>query len=271
MFRYRRRRSSYLKQIIVLIAIPLAISGVGYALFSQQLSINTDIRNVSYSSSQNLHLSYTKAVAPAGGVYQYNINPMTVTNKGSADALSWRVTFVLPADVTNFTCTNTGITCTRSGTTVTVINANQVTGFIPAGSTKTFVLSFRTANPVYTLENLTVSGTLAPPYVPMGGLTLTVTEASRTWLLGWRVTYTFRVTNNTGASVSAWRIRAIPNSASYTVNSMPTTVNYVVMPTELIITSKSALANGSSFQFNGVFTMSQAGWAITSYSVQGAP
>lgn len=267
MIRYRRNRM-VLKNILLLLVIPLAVSSTGYAIFSQQLTVTGDSANVDYHATQHLDLSYTKSVSPSGQNWTYTMSPMTVKNNGTLSTLTWQVTFDLPSDATGFSCTNAN--CSQNGVTVTATNTGSNGTIAPSSSTN-FSCTFTTADPIYTLQNVTVSGTLELVYETMSGLTVGYTTGTRTKTANWYYwPYTFTVTNNSGNNLRAWRVTASWNSTSNAVSSMDSTVNYTTSATQLTITSKTGLNNGSNFQFNATLGSTRRTWALSGYAVQGA-
>lgn len=262
-----RRHKVLLRHILMLIAIPLVLMTAGYALFSQQLSINTTTPNVAYTSSQNLLATYTKTVAKSGSSWLYTIS-MTVKNNGSGAVTAWQVAFDLPTGFNQLSCTNA--TCTTSGVRVTSVNT-ATNGTINSGATTTYTITFKTSTTTYVLQNMNVSGTLAPIYQNMAGLTISFTRGARTKSGKWYYwPYTFTVTNNSGQNISAWRATANWSNTTNNVQTMATTVNYVAGATQLTITSKTGMANNTTFQFTAKLGSTSTTWNLTGLAIQGS-
>ena len=262
------RHTSFVKQLALLMALPLAVSSTGYALFTQQLSINTQANKPLYSSSQSLRATYTKTEAPSGNTLLYTYNPMTVTNTGSVAVTAWQLKFDPPAGFSQLSCDAT-VTCTTSAGTVTVVN-KAANGTINPGGNIQFSFTYKSSTPNYTLQNIYVSGTLAPVFQTMAGLTVgfvkgTATKKGNTWTYP----YTFTVTNSSGQNVSAWRAICTWNAPS-TSSTVSTTVNYVTTASNITFTSKTALNTGSNIVFTGSFTSTSTTWTISTCSVQGS-
>ena len=252
----------------MLIAVPLALSSVGYAIFTQNLSVNTSTIKPAYSSSQGLRVTYDRTVVPQGQVFTHTLNPITITNYGTAGVTAWQFKFDLPSGFSNLACTNA--TCTTSGNTVTMVNTGTNGTINPSGSV-TVSLSFRTSLTQYTLQNVFISGTPVLTYQTMSGLTVSRTIGTRTKSGKWYAwPYTFTVTNNTGQTISAWRITANWSTTTNQVNSMDATVNYTTSATQLTITRIASLANGQNFVFNASLGSTDINWVISGLAIQGA-
>jgi len=267
MARSFKLRSPIVKRVLMLVTIPLVLTSTGYALFSQNLSVNGDTELPNYTSSQNLSLSYTKSVTPQGQVWTYTISVTVKNNSGTRTVSAWQTTFDLPSDYSNNSCTNA--TCSVAGTTITAVNSGT-NGTINPGSTATYSFTFRSASQTFRFGTITVSGTLVPIYQTVSGLTMTAVAGTRT-KSGNKYTwpYTITVTNNSGQNLAGWRITA-NWSTSETVTSMPATVNYTTTTTQITITSKSAINTGTNFVFVPSLTSTNQNWTLAGYSVQGA-
>lgn len=262
------RHTSFIKQLALLLTLPLAVSSTGYALFTQQLSISTQATKPLYSSSQSLRATYTKTEAPSGNTLLHTYNPMTITNTGSGAVTAWQLKFDPPAGFSQLSCPAT-VTCTTSGATVTIVN-RAANGTINPGGNVQFSFTYKSSTPNYTLQNIYISGTLAPVYQTMAGLTVgfvkgTATKKGKTWTYP----HTFTVTNSSGQNVSAWRAICTWNAQPAT-STISTTVNYVTSASNITFTSKTALNTGSNIVFTGSFTSTSATWAISTCSVQGS-
>jgi len=250
----------------MLVAIPLALTSVGYALFSQQLSIHANATEPVYTSSHNLSISYTKSIVSAGGKWQYTIT-VTVYNNNSRTTNSWQSTFSLPSDFSNLTCSNA--TCTQANS---INTANNTTGnaTIAANSSVVYTLVFRSSQQNYRFTSVGVSGTLTPIYASVSGLTVSASAGTRTKSGKWYTwPFTFTVTNASGQNLAGWRILIPWNTSTNQVNSMPTTVNYVETATQLTILSKQAINNGTSFQFVANLSSTSQNYVLSGYTVDG--
>lgn len=265
----RYDRQIIFRHIVTLLAIPLVLTGTGYALFSQQLSVNTTTTKPSYSTSNNMLFTYTRSLGTQGQKTVYTITG-TVTNQGTASVTGWLLNFSLPTDFGGYGCGAT-VVCSTSGTTATVANGTGNGSIAPGGSV-TFTVTFNsTASTNYTLQNISIAGSVAVGYQTISGLTVTASAGTRTKSGKWYYwPYTFTVTNNSGSAISAWRILAPWNSSTNAVNSMPANVNYVVAATQLTILSTTGMANNTSFQFTASLGSTSSTWVLTGYTIQGA-
>lgn len=267
MLRLRRNKIAF-KNILILLAIPLALSSTGYAIFSQQLSVIGDSANVAYYSTQHLDLTYTKSVSASGSDWVYTMSPMTVKNNGTLATLTWQVKFDIPTGATQFSCTNAN--CTQSGVTVTAVNTGT-NGSIAAGSSTNFSCTFKTNISNYSLQNIYVSGTLVLVYQTMAGLTMGRSIGTRTKSGKWYYwPYTITVYNSSGYAIRGWRITASWSSTTNVVSSMASTVNYTTSATQLTITSKTGMNNGTTFPFAATLGSTNMNWTLSGYAVQGA-
>lgn len=258
-----------LRQVAILITIPLTLTSVGYALFSQNLSVNTSTIKPAYSSSQGLRVTYSRSVAPAGGNWTHTLNPITITNNGGTGVTAWQFVFTLPAGFTNLVCTSA--TCTTSGQVITMVNTGA-NGTINPGGSVTVSLTYRTSLQRYTLQNVNISGTLVLSFQNMAGLTVSRTVGARTKSGQWyRWPYTFTVTNATGQTIRAWRITGTPwNTTTNRVNSITATVNYVSGASSIVMDRTSNMATGTNYVFTANLESTDINWALTAYPVQGA-
>lgn len=255
------------KQLVLLLALPLTLCGTGYALFSQQLSINTSTTKPLYSASQYIYATYTKTETPSGSNTNYSLSAI-ITNKGVTSVTAWQVKFDVPSNVATVTC-SAAVTCTKSGVTVTVVNGAG-NGTVAAGaSTAAFTISFTSATAKYTLQNVYTSATLSTAYQNVAGLTVssvkgTSTKAGRTWTHP----YTFTVTNSSGQNLSGWQALCTWTSLA-TTSTISTNVNYVTSTARITFTSKTALNTGNNIVFTGRFTKNSSTWVVSSCTVQG--
>lgn len=260
------KRSVLIRHVLMLTAIPLVLMGTGYALFSQQLSVDADANKPDYTASQNLLLTYTRSVTPQGQSWTYNIG-VTIKNNGTSAVSAWQATFSLPGDYSNVSCTNA--TCSQASGVNTAVNTGT-NGTIAAGGTVTFNFSFRSGSQTYVFTAITVSGTLPPTYQTVTGLTVLAVAGARTKAGKWYTwPYTFTVTNASGQNLAGWRILIPWNTSSNQVASMPTTVNYVQAASQLTIMSKQAINSGTNFQFVANLSSTSSTWVMTGYTVEG--
>ena len=263
-FRFIARQSRHL---FVVFAAPLLLLGTGYAIYSQQLSLNGSAAKPAYSSSQNVWMTYVATYGSSGGRVVYNITA-TIQNKGATAIESWALSFDMPSDFTSFSCAST-VSCSTSGARATAINGTS-NGTIAAGGSTQFTLTFRSYTANYQLQNIAVSGVQVVVYQTISGLTASRSVGTRTksgnryyW------PYSFTVTNNSGASVSKWRITANWSSTE-TVSSMATTVSYMTTTSTITILSKTAVANGQNFVFTSSLSSTNSAWALSGMTIQGA-
>lgn len=257
-----------LRQMAILIAIPLALSSVGYALFTQRLSINTSTTKPAYSSSQGLRVTYSDTVTAAGQNWTHTLSPITITNYGSVAVSAWQFVFTLPSGYSNLSCTSG--TCTANGNIITMVNTTN--GTINPGGSVTVSLSYRTNLTKYVLQDISISGTYVPQYQTMSGLTVSRTVGTRTKSGQWyRWPYNFTIVNNTGQTIQGWRIVATPwNSSTNRVNSITATVNYVSGASSLTMTRTASFPSGTNYAFTANLESTDINWALTAYPVEGS-
>lgn len=262
------RMNSLLRPVLMLVAIPLAISGTGYALFSQQLSVNASASKPAYSATQNLSLSYTKSTSPQGQNFNYTVN-LTLQYNGTGTIESWQVLFDLPSDFSQFGC-SASVSCSTTGVTATILNGSG-NGTINPGGTVNFTVTFKTSDPAYSLQNMNISGVLARVWQTLPGLTATAVAGTRTKSGKWYSwPYTFTVTNNSGQTITAWRIVAPWSTSTNRVNSMAGTVTYVESATNITIVRSATMNSGTNFQFTGNLGSTNQNYSFTGYTVEGA-
>ncbi len=257
-----------LRQMAILLSIPLTISGVGYALFTQNLSVNTTAIKPAYTSSQGLRVTYTSTVTASGQTWTHTLNPITITNYGSVGVSAWQFVFTLPSGYSNLACTSG--TCTANGNVITMVNTTN--GTINPGGSVTVSLSFRTTLTRYTLQDVNISGTYVPVYQTMSGLTVSRTVGTRTKSGQWyRWPYTFTIVNNTGQTLNGWRITATPwNTTTTRVFSVTATVNYVSGASSLVMTRAGTFTSGTNYVFVANLESTDINWALTAYPVEGS-
>lgn len=268
----RYRRSSVLvRQGIMLVTLPLLLAGSGYALFSQNLSLATTTRNVSYTSLINAAVKYTKTVTTQGSEQIYTINPMTVYNRGSQAYDTWQVRFDLPADATQFTC-DTAVVCSQAGTTMTISNG-AANGAIAAGGNTSFSFTFKSAGAFYSLENISATGHLPATWQTIAGLTVTASAGTRSKSKPYTWPLTVSVKNSSAQAISGWRVTITPWVASYTMSGLPANVTYVSNGTSLVLTGTNAINNGgTTYSFTATVNSNSNAinaWSVSSATVEG--
>lgn len=261
------RHHGLLSHAVFLLSIPLLLSGTTYALLSQNLSLNATTTDPVYVATQYLFMSYTKTVTTVSTLKNYSV-PITIRNNGPIGVTAWQIKVDLPADTTIYTCP-TSVTCTKTGQTLTIVNGAS-NGSIAKNATRSFTITFRTADPYYTLQNVYVSGTYAAGYQTITGLTVARVQGTRTFVspyYRWPVTLT--VTNTSGYTLSSWQI-TITWSSARTVISMPAGVTYTTNATQLLITSTQPIANGETYVFTPVLGSTSSSWTVAA-SIKGMP
>ncbi len=260
------KKSTIVRHTVMLLVIPLTLMSTGYALFSQNLSINTNANNPSYSAPENMRLTYTKTITASGSNWLYTIDA-TVQNISSTHSVSaWQAQFSLPTDFASVTCTSA--TCSQSNYVNTANNTGS-NGNISPNSSVTFSFTFISAQPNYVFTSLSVSGTIAPIYQTISGLTVNAVAGAQTKSKNtYTWPYTITVTNNSSQDLAGWEM-LIPWSSTESVSSMPTTVNYVVTSTQLQITSTQPINMGATFQFVANLSSTNSGWVMSGYSILG--
>lgn len=266
MFRSRRHKAA-IRDIVMILAIPLALMSTGYALFTQKLTVTASTSGVTYTSSQNLSVRYSKTVTQSGGSWNYSLL-FTVTNGGTGSIGSWQVGYDLPTGTTNHVCTS--VTCAQTGMVVTA-NSTVSNGTLAPGGQTTFTVTFTAPLQRSVLQNLKISGLYASTYQAIPGLTMTATPGARTKVKNYYYwPYTIVVSNNSAFNVGNWRITASWSSAN-AVRTMPTTVNYTTTTSQIIITSKTSVAKGATFQFVPSLGSTSTSWVLSNYVIEGMP
>ena len=264
----RRHTTGFTKQLIMLIAIPIALTGVGYALYSQKLTVSATVSKPLYSSSLGLNMAYNLTETRQGSKNIYTLDPVTITNRGSSAVTDWQLRFSVPADAGQLTCHYT-VTCTQSLTTIYVSSGSSNGSLNPGGSTS-FTMSFSsTTTSGYMLQDIYINGTKPLDLQTIPGLTITNT-VGRITKSGPNSTYpyTFTISNNSGQPVTTWQAvcgwGALP-----TTSGIPSTVNYITASDGITFTSKSSLANGTSLNFGASFTIKSGSWALSGCTIRG--
>lgn len=258
MFRRQHRRRT--KSLLLVLGIPLAFMGAGYAYFIQDIGVVAQVQKPYYSSSQNIFMTYETNRLAQNGKYLYDL-VVNVKNAGAMSTISWKLDFDLPSDTTAINCA-TVVSCSSAGSTVTVTNT-PTNGSISAGGSTSFALSFTTSTPNYVLQNIYTSGVLND-FSLLSGLTTSLSQGSFTKnknVYTWPVTFT--VVNNHGSNVVAWRVIVPWDPSRQTVASMPSTVTYTTNASQLIISGKTGLTQGATVSFTAYLTSTVRKWVPT--------
>lgn len=239
----------------------------GYALFSQQLSINATTSSVAYVSNNYTTVTYTKTATFAAGVYTYKLNPFVIKNNGVTSITAWQVQFTVPADTTAITCPTT-VTCTINNTTHVVTITRTVT--IAAGASSTInntsnSIRFTSTTAYFTPQNVNISATYSTAYVAITGLTVVATAGAKS---GGAFPLTVTITNNTGQPISGWQV-TIPTTKTCT-STVPSGVTYTCTATVLTYTGAAvAIANGAQYTFSTSVTTTMTTWTTSGAAVKG--
>lgn len=267
--RHIRLDLSAIRHIALLIVIPLVLTGTGYALFSQELSVQGAADKPAYASSQNLLLTYTKTSTQVTAQRWRHDLSITVQNTGTQDINAWNATFTIPSNVNQFSCTIA--VCTNTSGSININNGTS-NGFIAAGGSVTFTMTYRLTVASYVLQNITISGTFAPVYQNMAGLTQSFTRGTRSRsgaFFYWP--HNFTVSNQTGQAISAWKISIPWDSSTNAIRNPPANINYVVSATQLTVFSTAGIASGGTFAFTLSLGSTSNAWVLTGVTIQGAP
>lgn len=247
--------------------MPLLITGISYALFSQNLTITGNESSVAYVSSNYTTVTYTKTATFATGVYTYSLNPFVIKNSGVTSITAWRVTFVVPNDTTAISCPTT-VVCSINNTTHIVTITRTVTIAAGASSTinnATTPIRFTTATANYIPQNVTISATYAATYAAIAGLTVVATAGAR---VGGAFPLTVTISNNSGQAISGWRV-TIPTTKTCT-STLPAGVTYTCTNKVLTYTGAAiGIAAGGQYVFNTTVTTTMTTWPTTGAAVTG--
>lgn len=266
----KRRREKYraaIRQMGLLLAMPLLVVSATYALFSQQLSVDTAVSSVAYISNNYTTVTYTKTATFAAGVYTYKLNPFVIKNNGVTSITAWQVQFTVPNDTTAITCPTT-VTCTINNTTHVVTITRTVT--IAAGASSTInntsnSIRFTSTVAYYTPQNVNISATYSTAYVAIPGLTVVATASPKS---GGAFPLSVVITNNSGQPISGWRV-TIPTTKTCT-STVPAGVTYTCTSTVLTYTGAAIpIANGSQYSFSTSVTSTMTTWTTTGAAVKG--
>lgn len=263
-----RRQRRHTVRLAVLWIVPLLILSVGYAGYSQQLSVDTTLDKPAYDSANNLDISYQQTSNFQGGRWRYEVSPLTIINHGPADVSGWQVQFDLPPGSSNISCPG-GATCSLSGQTVTIVNGGS-NGFIAAGSSIDILVRYRTSVPDYVLQNIVISGTEEPVFAEYSGLGVTTIAGPQTKKgTRWRTTYTFTVTNLSGQSYSTIRMRTPWNNVQTSIRTLPATLDYIDQGTEVLLIDTSGIANGAIKVYSVEFQSTNQAWTVVGPTLEG--
>lgn len=270
-----RHSGSIIRRILFLVAIPVLLTSAGYALYAQELDIDVSTAKPAYAYSENLLMTYDKVVTVYNANrWEYNVT-FYITNTGTQNTNSWHLTFELPANVNGFRCWDDTV-CVEDGNGFVTVDNGSSTAIILAGGSVSFTMRYRLTTDTHTIQNINVSGTYAPEYESLPGLTASYVVGSRHRHQGLFYWYhDFTVENNSGYDLDNWRIFAAWDS-SYAVwpNHTDTTINYLEDTSELRILSTLPLADGDSFEFTidigGVNDRNWV-WDPGSYYIEGNP
>lgn len=266
--RWFRIHRPLLRQISLLLVLPILMAGSGYALFSQQLSIDATTSIVGYVSNQYTTMTYTKSATFASGVYTYRMNPFTIFNKGVTSITAWQVTFVVPNDTTAIQCP-TSVTCSINNATHTVTITRTVT--IAAGASSIIntgnnnAIRFTSAVAAYTPQNITISATFSTAYQTIAGLTVVATAGPKS---GGAFPLSITITNNSGQSISGWRV-TVPTTKTCT-STVPVGITYTCTASVLTYTGSAiSIANGAQYTFATTVTTTMTTWNTSGAAVKG--
>ena len=248
----------------MLLTVPVLMVSAGYALFSQDLSVNATGSIVSYVSNQYMTVTYTKTATLATGLYTYKLTPMVIKNNGVTGVTAWQVSFTVPADASSMVCPSaTTASCSLVGTTITITNGTG-NATIATGATRSITnFSFKSATAAYTPQNVVISGTFATTYTAITGLTVTIDRGTST-KNGSTYTWTpvtVTVTNASGQPLSGWQLGVTPWASTSTVAStLPSGLSYTTTSSKLTITSTNAIADGDTYQFTMTIKNRSSTW-----------
>jgi len=263
---HRRRQRTHLKHLFILLAYPLLFLGVGYALYSEDLSIHAKSNKPAYTATPSMSINYTTTKTPSGSLIIYNITA-TVKNIGAGSVSRWQVKFDLPGDYSQFSCA-AGVSCTTSGATVTV-NSGTGNSTLAAGASTTFSFTFRSAVQNYQLQNLYVIG-VESSFHTIGGLTVVATRTAGS-ILSFSSTYRFTITNNSGQTVKMWRITSGGWSNANNITSMDARVQWIDTGTSLIMIGTQPVANGSTFIYSAQMSSGLLWGGLNGVTIVGYP
>ena len=264
----RRTYRPIIRQLATLLIMPLMMTGAVYALFSQNLSVNSTGSSVSYVASNSMLMTYVSS-STGTGPYTYTINPLTLYNNGVNDTAQWTVTFVVPSDVSSVTCAAAVVACTYNNTTKTLTVKNVLAnGWIKSGTSRVISganIQFSTSTPRYTLQTVTVTST---NYLTITGLSTTITNKRS----GSNYTLTIKITTAAGVTVNGWQIKIPTTTACTNVTNLPATVTALCTATELVLSAPVyAIAANTTITLSPspVVTYSPKTWNTTTATIKG--
>lgn len=252
MYRYRWRYRT--PRLVISIVLPLALVGVGYALFSEELTVSGTATTVGTTmgptlSNGDTDYSYSRWGGPS--VWTHSFNPFEVTNTSLIAYVSWQVSFDIPADTTVGNHWNSTYTIQGSRITFKSVSHN---GSVPPGGSESFGFTLTSSQADYTPTNIIVLGDDGVgsdlDYQAMSGLTVSAITNGNGWQQGsYRVRqYDIVVSNNTGSDLHGWRVNVEwDDSVNQLIGSW--NVDYLEMPDQLRFSGQSTLGNGSSASF----------------------
>jgi hypothetical protein len=265
-----RRRHLLLRSVTMLLLFPLASVSAAYALFTQDLTLDTAVSSVAYVSNNYTRMTYVSSSTFAANKYTYTINPMTITNTGATSITAWNVTVTLPTDVTSATCPSSIVCSYNTTTKVLTITNGTGNGTIAASGNRvinnaTTPIRFTTATAGYVLQNVNISATYSTTYQAVAGLTVVATAGARS---GGNYPLTVVITNNSGQTISGWQVR-VPVTRTCT-STVPAGITYTCTSTLLTYTGAAvAIANGAQYQFTTTVTYNRATWVTSGATVLG--
>lgn len=267
----RRYPLTHARSIVIALILPILVIGGGYALFSQNLSIQgTATAEVSSAQAPSLQFAWTMQKWQSNGVWSYNVTGQ-VKNTGTIAATGWTITVTLPSTITGLNCWNGD--CSITSTSLMIQNMNY-NGSINPGATADFGMSFTANSDTVSFSNYMVKGdspqTVSNNLSSINGLTVKMVYDNGWQANGGYVTqYTVMVTNNSGTKVKTWRTEVSNwDSATQSVVNI-WNASYTSEQTRLLMMSTGALANGASTSFGVQLQASSASWT-PSYGIKGA-
>ncbi|GEM_PF-2064364 len=259
----RRHQLISLRAFLVAGIVPLLLVSVGYALFSQNLSLQGKGTAVvdTVPPSGGLVATWVRNMWQSGSNWSYNMNG-TVSNTGTTPSSTWEIIVQLPASVTGLSCW--GADCTLQGTTLTIANLSYNGVIAPGGSTTLGVSFVSSSNAVTFNDAVIIANGTGAQFAEISGLTATMTLQNQ-WQSGssYVKQYNVSVTNATGSNVKAWRIK-VSNwvSTTHMVESI-WNAGYVSEPSSLLLTGQAGLNSGASASFGVQLKVPSSGWSPT--------
>lgn len=266
----RRYHLTHTRALVAALILPILVIGGGYALFSQNLSIQgTATAEVSSAQTPSLQISWTIQKWQSGNTWSYNVTAQ-VKNIGTIAVTGWEAKVTLPVSLSALHCWNGD--CSLTATTLTIQNMSY-NGSIAPNATADFGMSFTTDSGSLSFSNYTVTGdsgqTSDSDFVAIPGLTATMSYQNG-WQSGGEYIkqYDVEVSNNSGSRVKAWRIE-ISNWNSMTESVVNIwNANYTSEPTRLLLMSTGMLDNTTNASFGGQLKVQTNSWSPT-YVVKG--